>query len=183
MNSGVRDCDDQGEKKRAGESHVLFVLTPIRALVVLKAITSALLAHRRSEIRRVVKLSLRRDASCEQAQQACRVPSTLTTIFGLAALSPTALLQSSRRVCSGPLGGYRSVPMAYCITQDPYSITKSLKVASPANPKISPPRVRPHNTIFLRTQSQLHFATLRASSSAPGMKDAPRPCAEDDLHA
>ena len=65
--------------------------------------------------------------------------------------------------------------MAYCITQDPYSITKSLKVASPANPKISPPRVRPHNTIFLRTQSQLHFATMRSSSSsAPGMKDAPR---------
>ena len=61
--------------------------------------------------------------------------------------------------------------MAYCITQqDPYSITKSLKVASPANPKISPPRVRPHNTIFLRTQSQLHFATMRSSSSsAPGI--------------
>ena len=71
--------------------------------------------------------------------------------------------------------------MAYCITQDPYSITKSLKVASPANPKISPPRVRPHNTIFLRTQSQLHFATMRSSSSsAPGMKDAPAaaPCGD-----
>ena len=49
-------------------------------------------------LRRVVKLSLSRDASCEQAQQACRVPSLLTTIFGLAALAPTALLQASRRV-------------------------------------------------------------------------------------
>ena len=29
--------------------------------------------------------------------------------------------------------------MVSSITQDPYSITKSLKVASPANPKISPP--------------------------------------------
>ena len=47
----------------------------------------------------VLLLSRRRDASCEQAQQAyCRVPSLLTTIFGLAALSPTALLQASRRV-------------------------------------------------------------------------------------
>ena len=33
-------------------------------------------------------LSRRRDASCEQAQQACRVPSYLTTLFGLPAPQP-----------------------------------------------------------------------------------------------